>query len=448
MNITVIGTGYVGLVTGLVFSDLGNEVICVDVDPEKVRSILEGRPPFYEPGVEELLQRNLQEKRLHATTDAEEAVRASEVIFITVGTPPRENGEPDLHFVELVAQTVGRALNGYKIIVTKSTVPVGTGNYVRRIIEEHRVEPHEFDVVSNPEFLREGSAIYDTLYPERIVIGAESQRAALKIVELYAPLERPMMITNLPTAEIIKYASNSFLALKISFINAISDLCEKVGADVSQVAKGMGYDSRIGAQFLQAGLGFGGSCFPKDVNALIHSAGRHGLDTTLLRAILEINEQRPRAFVERMQKQLGTLKGKTVAVLGLSFKPNTDDVRDARSIEVIHALQAAGATIRAYDPAAMPVMQRIFPDIQYCRSAYEAAEGADALALVTEWNEFKQLNMERIKQVMRQPNLFDGRNIYDPVRMQKIGFNYYGIGRTTEPPLLQPALQVAAGRAS
>lgn len=448
MNITVIGTGYVGLVTGLVFSDLGNEVICVDIDPEKVRSILEGRPPFYEPGVEELLQRNLQEKRLHATTDAEEAVRASEVIFITVGTPPRENGEPDLHFVELVAQTVGRALNGYKIIVTKSTVPVGTGNYVRRIIEEHRVEPHEFDVVSNPEFLREGSAIYDTLYPERIVIGAESQRAALKIVELYAPLERPMMITNLPTAEIIKYASNSFLALKISFINAISDLCEKVGADVSQVAKGMGYDSRIGAQFLQAGLGFGGSCFPKDVNALIHSADRYGLDTTLLRAILEINEQRPRVFVERMQEQLGTLKGKTVAVLGLSFKPNTDDVRDARSIEVIRALQAAGTAIRAYDPAAMPVMQRIFPDIQYCRSAYEAAEGADALALVTEWNEFKQLNMERIKQVMRQPNLFDGRNIYDPVRMQKIGFNYYGIGRTTEPPLLQPTLQVASGRAS
>ncbi|MCW5935667.1 MAG: UDP-glucose/GDP-mannose dehydrogenase family protein [Fimbriimonadia bacterium] len=445
MNITVIGTGYVGLVTGLVFSDLGNEVICVDIDPEKVRSLLEGRPPFYEPGVEELLQRNLQEERLHATTELESAVRHADVIFITVGTPPRENGEPDLRYVEQVAQEIGRALNGYKIIVTKSTVPVGTGNYVRRIIEDHRQGDHEFDVVSNPEFLREGSAIYDTLYPERIVIGAESQRAALKIVELYAPLERPMLITNLPTAEIIKYASNAFLALKISFVNSISNLCERVGADVTQVAKGMGYDSRIGAQFLQAGLGFGGSCFPKDVKALIYSSQKHGLDTTLLQSILDINEQRAFDFVERMAEKLGGLKGKTVAVLGLSFKANTDDVRDARSIEVIGALMQHGADIRAYDPAAMPNFQRIYPDLTYCRSAYEAAENADAIALVTEWNEFKQLNMERIFKLMRKPFLFDGRNIYDPMRMQKIGFEYYGIGRTVEAPLLQPALHGARG---
>jgi UDPglucose 6-dehydrogenase len=332
-----------------------------------------------------------------------------------------------------VAQTIGRALNGYKIIVNKSTVPVGTGDLVRRVIEAHRVEPHEFDVVSNPEFLREGSAVHDTLYPDRIVIGTDNPRAAMKIVELYAPLERPMLITNLATAEIIKYASNTFLALKISFINAIADLCERVGADVTQVAKAMGYDPRIGAAFLQAGLGFGGSCFPKDVQAFAHTMRRYGLDPTLFETVLAINEQRPVQFVARMRERLGTLQRRVIGLLGLAFKPNTDDIREARSLEIIRLLLQEGAIIKAYDPAAMPKVQSLYPQLCYCRNAYEVAEGADALALITEWNEFKQLNMERIRCLMRAPNLFDGRNLYDPVRMQKLGFYYYGVGRRIEP---------------
>lgn len=439
MKIAVAGTGYVGLVTGVVFADLGNEVICVDIDPAKVDAINKGRAPIYEPGLDEMLQRNLEEGRIRATTDLAAAVRESEVIFITVGTPPTETGEPDLKYVDEVARVIGESLNGYKIIVNKSTVPVGTGDRVRRIIEQYRREPHEFDVVSNPEFLREGAAVHDTLYPERIVIGTDNPRAAMKIVELYAPLERPMLITNLPTAEVIKYASNTFLALKISYINAIADLCERVGADVVQVAKAMGYDSRIGPHFLQAGLGFGGSCFPKDVKAFAHSVQRYGLDPTLYQTILTINDSRPRQFVQRIAERLGGLQGKTVGLLGLAFKPNTDDIREARSIEIIRYLLQEGATVRAYDPVAMPNMQALYPHITYCRNAYEVAEGADALALVTEWNEFKQLNFERIKSLMRQPNLFDGRNLYDPQRMRKLGFYYYGIGRG-EPNTLENGL--------
>lgn len=439
MKIAVAGTGYVGLVTGVVFADLGNEVICVDIDPAKVDAINKGRAPIYEPGLDEMLQRNLEEGRIRATTDLAAAVRESEVIFITVGTPPTETGEPDLKYVDEVARVIGESLNGYKVIVNKSTVPVGTGDRVRRIIEQYRREPHEFDVVSNPEFLREGAAVHDTLYPERIVIGTDNPRAAMKIVELYAPLERPMLITNLPTAEVIKYASNTFLALKISYINAIADLCERVGADVVQVAKAMGYDSRIGPHFLQAGLGFGGSCFPKDVKAFAHSVQRYGLDPTLYQTILTINDSRPRQFVQRIAERLGGLQGKTVGLLGLAFKPNTDDIREARSIEIIRYLLQEGATVRAYDPVAMPNMQALYPHITYCRNAYEVAEGADALALVTEWNEFKQLNFERIKSLMRQPNLFDGRNLYDPQRMRKLGFYYYGIGRG-EPNTLENGL--------
>ncbi|NUL81093.1 MAG: UDP-glucose/GDP-mannose dehydrogenase family protein [Armatimonadetes bacterium] len=441
MNIAVLGSGYVGLVTGVVFADLGNDVWCVDTDPAKVEAINAGRAPFFEPSIEEFLQRNLAEGRLRATTDVDGAVAKSSVVFITVGTPPRDTGEPDLRYVEEAAATIGRNLNDYKIIVTKSTVPVGTGDYVRRIIEKHRTDSIDFDVVSNPEFLREGSAIYDTLYPDRIVIGADNQRAALRIVELYAPLERPMIITNLPTAEIIKYASNIFLAMKISFVNTIADLCERVGADITQVAKGMGADSRIGNQFLQAGLGFGGSCFPKDLKALIHSAEMLGVDVTLMRSILEINDRRPAEFVDRMVADMNGLDGKTIAVLGLAFKPNTDDVRDARSIEIIRELLKRGAKVRAYDPAATVNMQEILPKITYCRNSYDAAEGADALVLITEWNEFKQLNMERIKKVMRQPYLFDGRNIYDPVRMSKIGFHYRGIGRLADAPIHAHAVQ-------
>ncbi|GIV11370.1 MAG: UDP-glucose 6-dehydrogenase [Fimbriimonadales bacterium] len=432
MKIAVAGTGYVGLVTGVVFADLGNEVLCVDIDPAKVDAINQGRSPIYEPGLDEMLQRNLEEGRIQATTDLESATRAAEVIFICVGTPPTDTGEPDLKYVDAVAATIGRALNGYKIIVNKSTVPVGTGDRVRRIIEQNRTEPHEFDVVSNPEFLREGSAVHDTLNPDRIVIGADNSRPAMRIVELYAPLERPMLITNLATAEIIKYASNTFLALKISFMNAIADLCERTGADVTQVAKAMGYDQRIGHAFLQAGLGFGGSCFPKDVQAFAHTVQRYELDPTLYQQILAINDARPVQFVNRMREQLGELKGRTIGMLGLAFKPNTDDIREARSLEIIKLLLQAGATVKAYDPVAMPRVQALFPDVIYCRNAYEVAEDADALALVTEWNEFRQLNFERIRNAMRQPNLFDGRNLYDPQRMRKLGFYYYGIGRAAE----------------
>ncbi len=432
MKIAVAGTGYVGLVTGVVFADLGNEVLCVDIDLAKVDAINKGQSPIYEPGLDEMLQRNLEEGRIQATTDLDAATREAEVIFICVGTPPTATGEPDLKYVDAAAATIGRAMNGYKIIVNKSTVPVGTGDRVRRIIEQHRTEPHEFDVVSNPEFLREGSAVHDTLNPDRIVIGADNPRAAMKIVELFAPLERPMLITNLATAEIIKYASNTFLALKISFINAIADLCERTGADVTQVAKAMGYDQRIGHAFLQAGLGFGGSCFPKDVQAFAHTVQRYQLDPTLFQQILSINDSRPVEFVKRIRERLGDLQGRTVGLLGLAFKPNTDDIREARSLEVIRLLLQAGATVKAYDPVAMPRVQVLFPDVIYCRNAYEVAEDADALALITEWNEFRQLNFERIRSTMRQPNLFDGRNLYDPQRLRKLGFYYYGIGRASE----------------
>jgi len=432
MKIAVAGAGYVGLVTGVVFADLGNEVICVDIDPARVDAINKGQSPIYEPGLDELLTRNLEEGRLSATTDLAHAVRESEVIFICVGTPPSETGEPDLRYVDEAAATIGRALNGYKIIVNKSTVPVGTGDRVRRIIEQHRTEPHDFDVVSNPEFLREGSAVHDTLNPDRIVIGADNPRAAMKIVELYAPLERPMLITNLATAEVIKYASNTFLALKISFINAIADLCERTGADVVQVAKAMGYDQRIGHAFLQAGLGFGGSCFPKDVLAFARTVQRYNLDPTLFEQILVINDARPVQFINRICERLGGLQGRTIGLLGLSFKPNTDDIREARSLEVIRLLLTEGAVVKAYDPVAMPRVQAIYPQVHYCRNAYEVAENADALALITEWNEFRQLNFERIKSLMREPNLFDGRNLYDPQRMRKMGFYYYGVGRAAD----------------
>lgn len=432
MKIAIAGAGYVGLVTGVVFADLGNEVICVDIDPTKVDAINKGQSPIYEPGLDELLQRNLEEGRIVATTDLKRATREAEVVFICVGTPPSETGEPDLKHIEAAAAAIGQALNGYKIIVNKSTVPVGTGDRIRRIIEQNRQEPHDFDVVSNPEFLREGSAVHDTLYPDRIVIGADNPRAAMKIVELYAAFERPMLITNLATAEIIKYASNTFLAIKISFINAIADLCERTGADVAQVAKAMGYDQRIGHAFLQAGLGFGGSCFPKDVQAFAHTMQRYGLDPTLFQQVLAINEARPAQFVGRIRDRLGGLQGRTVGLLGLSFKPNTDDIREARSLEVIRLLLQEGATVKAYDPVAMPRVQAIYPTVIYCRNPYEVAEAADALALITEWNEFRQLNFERIRDLMHQPNLFDGRNLYDPQRMRKLGFYYYGIGRAAE----------------
>ena len=430
MNICVVGSGYVGLVTGAVFADLGNDVVCVDNDRAKIDCLRAGQMPIYEPGLEEMVTRNVGDGRLAFGTDLAAAVRQSDVIFIAVGTPSKDSGETDLSQVEGVAAEIGRAMDRYKVVVNKSTVPVGTGELVREVIARQQPRPVEFDVVSNPEFLREGSAIEDTLRPDRIVIGAPTQQVAMTLVELYAPLERPMIITDLPSAEVIKYASNAFLAAKISFINAIANICEAAGADVSQVMKGMGLDPRIGAQFLQAGLGYGGSCFPKDVDSLIHTAARLGYDFKLLRSVVEINRARAAHLVEMMRKALGPLDDKTVAVLGLAFKPNTDDMREARSLEVIRLLHGAGAAIRAYDPVANGNARRLLPDtVVFGESAYEAARGADAIALVTEWNEFRFLNLERLRGLMRRPVIFDGRNLYEPERMRRLGFEYYSIGR-------------------
>ena len=430
MNICVVGTGYVGLVTGAVFADLGNDVVCVDKVRGKIDSLKAGKMPIYEPGLEEMVVRNIEDGRLTFTTDLPAAVRQSDVIFIAVGTPPRESGETDLSHVEAVAAEIGKTMDRYKVIVNKSTVPVGTGELVREVIARHQVRPIEYDVVSNPEFLREGSAIEDTLRPDRIVIGAANQGAAMKLVELYAPLERPMIITDLPSAEVIKYASNAFLAAKISFINAIANVCESAGADVTQVMKGMGMDGRIGSAFLQAGLGYGGSCFPKDVDSLIHTAGRLGYDFKMLKAVVDINRERSGRLVEMIRKVLGPLDDITVAVLGLAFKPNTDDMREAKSIDVVHQLTAAGAIVRAYDPVAGENARPLLPkSVVYAASPYEAAQDADAVVIITEWNEFKYLNLERLRGVLRRRIVFDGRNIWEPERMRRLGFEYYSIGR-------------------
>lgn len=429
MNICVIGTGYVGLVTGVVFADLGNDVVCVDKISEKIENLKNGIMPIYEPGLEEMVARNVGEDRLHFTTDLDQAVEAAEVVFIAVGTPPRADGSTDLSYVEDAAKGVARALNRYKVVVNKSTVPVGTGDFVRRVIKENRRREVDFDVVSNPEFLREGSAIADTLNPDRIVIGAPDRVVAMKLLELYAPLERPMIVTDVASAEMIKYASNAFLAMKITFINAISHLCEAAGADVTQVAKGMGLDNRIGPAFLNAGIGYGGSCFPKDTLSLIQTADSFGCDFELLKAVVRTNDRQPQRFIGRMQDVLGDFKGKTVALLGLAFKGNTDDLRESKALDIARALIAGGAVVRSYDPVAMENAQKILPDLTYCKNSYDAVQGADALAVVTEWNEFKLLNFERIASSLRGKVVFDGRNLYDPAKLARYGLAYYGVGR-------------------
>jgi UDPglucose 6-dehydrogenase len=430
MNICVVGTGYVGLVTGAVFADLGNDVSCVDNQRDKVEMLRAGQMPIYEPGLEEMVARNVADGRLAFTTDVDSCVRRSDLVFITVGTPPGDGGRTDLSAVEAVATAIGRAMDHYLVVVNKSTVPVGTGNFVREVIERHQPTPVPFDVVSNPEFLREGSAIEDTLRPDRIVIGAPSQQVAMTLLELYAPLERPMIITDVPSAEMIKYASNAFLATKISFANAVANLCEMAGADVTQVMKGVGLDARIGPAFLAAGLGYGGSCFPKDTDSLIHTASSFGYDFGLLRAVVDINRERAAHFVAAIEKVLSPLDGRIIALLGVAFKPNTDDMREAKSVEVAAHLVARGATVRAYDPVALDNARAVFPPaVTYCDSPHTAAAGADAIALVTEWNEFKFLNLERVRNAMRRPLIFDGRNLWEPERMRRLGFEYHSIGR-------------------
>ena len=430
MKICVVGTGYVGLVTGAVFADLGNEVICVDNLPDKIAALQGGHMPIYEPGLEEMVAHNVADGRLSFTTDLATAVRCSVIVFITVGTPPRDDGRTDLTAVESVARGIAEAMERYTVIVNKSTAPVGTGEMVREIIERHQQRPVPFDVVSNPEFLREGSAIEDTLRPDRIVIGAPTQQVAMSLLELYAPLERPMIITDVPSAEMIKYASNAFLATKISFMNAIANICEEAGADVTQVMKGVGLDGRIGKAFLQAGLGFGGSCFPKDTESLVHTAATLGYDFALLRAVIDINRARARHLVGIMRRALGALENRVIAVLGLAFKPNTDDMREAKSVEVITELLESGATVRVYDPVATDNARKMLPTVvEFTDSPYAAAARADAVVLVTEWNEFKFLDLDRLRSAMRRPLVFDGRNLWEPERMRRLGFEYHSIGR-------------------
>jgi UDPglucose 6-dehydrogenase len=416
------------LVTGVVLADLGNDVICVDNNPEKLEKLRAGIPTIYEPGLEEIMKRVLSEGFLTISDSIADATRKSEIVFIAVGTPPDADGSPDLSAVRAVAHSIAEAIDKPTVVVNKSTVPVGSGELVEEIIRSHGVDPSLFDVVSNPEFLREGSAISDTLRPDRIVIGSKRREAAVKLVELYAALERPMQITDLNSAELIKYASNSFLAMKISFINAISRICEECGADVGDVAKGVGADSRIGSQFLNAGLGWGGSCFPKDVQGLMKTAEKYHYDFGLVREVIEINDSQTPHFLQRIEDRLGGLEGKFLGILGLAFKPNTDDIRDARSLLIIEHFLSKGAKIKAYDPVARDAVAKIFPQIEYSRTAYDVAEGVDALVLITEWNEFRQLDLSRLAIGMKQPILFDGRRVYSRAMIERKGFEYITIG--------------------
>lgn len=428
MKVAVVGTGYVGLVTGVVLAQLGNDVICVDKDEEKVAKLRQGIPPIYEPGIEEALKRGLEDGFLTISDSIADATAKSDIVFIAVGTPPGPDGTPDLTAVRAVAAEIGRSIQRYTVVVNKSTVPVGSGDLVEEIIRQAGVPPHLFDVVSNPEFLREGSAIRDTLEPDRIVIGAKRRDAALRLVELYASLERPMMITDLNSAELIKYAGNSFLAMKISFINAISRICEECGANVADVSKGIGLDSRIGSQFLQSGLGWGGSCFPKDVQGLVKTSERYGYDFRLLQEVIEINADQTAHFVRRLETRLGGFEGKTIALMGLAFKPNTDDIRDAKSIEIVNLVLKGGGKIRAYDPIATENFQRLYPDLEYVENLYEVADGADAVVVVTEWNEFRHLDLSRLGANMRSRIMFDGRRVYKPEAAMRAGFEYSTIG--------------------
>jgi UDPglucose 6-dehydrogenase len=435
MHIAVIGMGYVGLVTAACFAEFGVFVTCIDKDKKRIKFLKEGTIPFFEPGLEDFVHRNMKEKRLTFSTDIADAVRSSMVIFIAVGTPPRGDGSADLKYVEEVAKEIASNLDGYRVIVTKSTVPVGTGNRIRRIVSRHLREQADFDIVSNPEFLREGSAIEDFMRPNRVVIGASSTQAASIMKDLYKPLyllETPFIITNIESAELIKYASNSFLATKISFINEIANLCDKVGADVHMVAKGMGLDQRIGPKFLHPGPGYGGSCLPKDTKALLKMAEEHGVELGIVDATIRANERQWESIFEKIRTAMGILKNKTIAILGLSFKPNTDDIREAPSINIIRSLLKEDAKVRAYDPVSMKVMQGIIPHITYCKDPYDAVKGANALVIMTEWNQFRNLELDRLKKLLGEPYFFDLRNIYDPQKLKDKGFKYYCVGRSSK----------------
>ena len=448
MNITIVGTGYVGLVTGTCLADFGHNVICVDKDETKINNLKEGIMPIYELGLEDLVRRNVKEKRLTFTTNLKEGIKQSLAVYIAVSTPDRGDGVPDLAAVEAVAKEIAQDIDGYKVIVMKSTVPVGTCAKVKSIINKllnEKVSPEalannpdldghlpKFDIVSNPEFLREGSAIEDFMRPNRIVVGVESDHAKAIMQDIYRPLyllETPMVITTLESSELIKYAANAFLATKISFINEMANICEKVGADVNMIAKGIGLDKRIGSKFLHVGPGYGGSCFPKDTLGLISVAKSVGYDLKIVKSTIEVNKQQKQLMVEKIKQALVDVKGKTIGILGLAFKPNTDDIRESSAITIINELQSAGAKIKVFDPVAMEEAKKVFKDIQYCQDAYEVAKDSDGLVLLTEWNEFRQLDMLKLKELLNEAIIIDTRNIYQPVRMQRLGFTYISVGR-------------------
>ncbi len=435
-NIAVVGVGYVGLVTGTCLADLGHRVVCLDVNTERVENLQKCIMPIFEPGLEEIVRRNMNAGRLSFTTSYAEAINsaspdaAAEFVFIAVGTPSAVDGAADLDYVRQAAETIANVMDHPLIIVNKSTVPVGTGDWTADIIKSKQKRPIKFSVVSNPEFLREGNAIYDFMQPDRIVLGSLEREAAEKVAQLYLPLRATLMITDLRTAEMIKYASNAFLATKISFINEIANICEQLGADVKEVAAGMGYDKRIGRAFLDAGIGYGGSCFPKDVLALAHMAKERGRHPQLLQAVMDINADQRKNLVAKLRELLGgDLKGKKIGVLGLAFKPNTDDMRDAPSIDIIKMIEADGGQVQAYDPVAIVTARQAMPQLNTTVNPYEAAAGCDAVVLMTEWNEFKELDLRRLKALMKSPVIVDARNVYEPDTMADMGFSYRGVGR-------------------
>ena len=433
MKIGVIGTGYVGLVTAVCLADLGHDVVGTDIDKEKIDKASQGICHIYEPGLEELLQKNLKKGNLSFSHELEDTIRESDVLFVCVNTPQREDGSADMCYVESTSRSIAENLNKYKVVVEKSTVPVQTSMWIKRTISLYKKGDGEFDVASNPEFLREGTAVADFMHPDRVIIGVETKRAEDVLVKIYETFKDKILVTNIDTAELIKHASNSFLAMKISFINLVSELCERTDANVELVAKGMGLDMRIGKRFLNAGLGYGGSCFPKDVRALIKIGEDLGVDLALLKEVDRINTARIQSFLGKIKKALWIVKDKKIAVLGLAFKPETDDTRNAPSISLINELQSQEALLRLYDPKAMDNMKSIFPDnppkIVYTQNPYEAIEGANALLIVTEWDEFKSLDLDKVKDLMANPILIDGRNLFDPEEVRGLGFEYYSVGR-------------------
>ncbi|MCH8003565.1 MAG: UDP-glucose/GDP-mannose dehydrogenase family protein [Nanoarchaeota archaeon] len=429
MNISVIGVGYVGLATATVLAELGNDVVAADADKDKIDNLNKYKMPIFEPGLKDLVEKNSKVGRLRFTHENKEAIEHGDVIFICVGTPPKDNWETELKYVEGVAIEIAKNMKSYKVIVHKSTVPVETGDKVKKIIKDNVQGSVEFDVVSNPEFLREGTAIEDTLHPDRVVVGADSEKAIEIMKKIYNPIKAPLIVTNIKSAELIKHASNAFLATKISFINSVARICELSGADIEEVAEGMGYDKRISKHFLNAGIGYGGFCFPKDSQAFIKIAENYGYDYKLLKATNEINEEQKKHFVKKIKDTLKDVNNKKIGVLGLSFKPNTDDMRFASSIYIIQELQKENAEIKAYDPETMEKAKSIFTDVEFCKGPYETAKDSDALIILTEWNEFKEIDLKKIKSLMKNPIIIDGRNIYNPEDLRKEGFTYISIGR-------------------